>query len=587
MRPGVKPKPLRAALQYPDFRRLIVSMGLSSGGDWLYNVALVIFVYEQTGSPGWVAATTVTRLAPYVFLGPIGGAIAERHDVRRVMVISDVVRAVLMGLLALVAAAGGSAGFAVVLSFLATAAGTAYLPCVARGLPELVREQHLAAANSVSSTVQNVAVVIGPAIGGLVLVLGSTTWAFALNALTFVASAAVLRGIRSIPGASSLEGTTLRTQLAGGWSVLRTSRAARWLTATQMMGAGVYGLITVFFVLIPTDLLGVENSGTGLLYGAVGVGGVAIAGVATRMADSRRPSVWLVVSIALAGLPLAALAPVDSMVPAVVIVAVLGAALVVGDIVAMTVLQRSLPPNAIARVFGMADALTVLAMLAGSLAAPTVVDAVGLEDALLFCGLASAGLGLIALPSLLSLDRAAEARRLQLAPHVQVLEELAIFDGTTRRGLEAMAVAAVRERVMAGTEVVREGDPATAFFVVVEGRLAVHTVGERDEIRRVGTLRPGDAFGEVGLIAHLPRTATVSAVADCVLDRIGGEAFLAALQADDNARATFLRRARGRARPLAPEQGRCHRGSVAGRLCARGYTGEVAIRTDHDRLEGA
>ncbi len=540
---GAKPKPLRTALQQPDFRRLIISMGLSSGGDWLYNVALVIFVYQQTGSPGWVAATTITRLAPYVFLGPIGGAIAERHDARRVMVISDVVRAVLMGLLAVVAATGSSAGLAVGLSFLATAAGTAYLPCVARGVPELVGEQHLAAANSVSSTVQNVAVVIGPAIGGLVLVFGSTTWAFAINALTFLASAAVLRGIHPIPGASSLEGTSLRAQLAGGWHVLRTSRAARWLTATQMMGAGVYGLVTVFFVLIPTDLLDAGSSGTGLLYAAVGIGGVAIAGVTTTMADSRRPSIWLVVAIALSGLPLAALAPMDSMGLALGVVAVLGAALVVGDIVAMTVLQRSLPPDAIARVFGMADALTVLAMLAGSAVAPMVVDALGLEEALIACGLASAALGLIALPPLLSLDRAAEARRLELAPHVGVLDELAIFDGTARRGLEAMAGSAVRVRVTAGTDVVREGDPATAFFVVVDGQLAVHALGEHDQIHRFSTLRPGDAFGEIGLIAQLPRTATVSAETDCVLDRISGEAFLAAVQADDNARATFLGRA--------------------------------------------
>jgi predicted MFS family arabinose efflux permease len=459
------------------------------------------------------------------------------------MVISDLVRAVLMGVLALVAATSGSAGVAVVVSFLATAAGTAYLPCVARGLPEMVGERHLAAANSVSSTVQNVAVVIGPAIGGLVLLLGSTTWAFAINAVTFLASAVVLRGIHPIPGAGSLEGTGLRAQLAGGWNVLRTSRAARWLTATQMMGAAAYGLVTVFFVLIPAELLGTGSSGTGPLYAAVGVGGVAIAGVTTRMADSPRPSVWLVVAMAMSGLPLAALALAGSMGPALVIVAVLGAALVVGDVVAMTVLQRSLPPDAIGRVFGIADALTVLAMVVGSAAAPAVVDGLGLEEALIATGLAIAVLSLIALPPLLSLDRAAEARRLELEPHVRVLEALAIFDGTTRRGLESMAVSAVREHVTAGTDVVREGDPATAFFVVVEGQLSVRARGEHDETRLVNTLCAGDAFGEIGLIAQLPRTATVSASTDCVLDRISGDAFIVAVQADDHARATFLRRA--------------------------------------------
>jgi len=538
-----KARPLRAALGYRDFRRLITSMGLSSGGDWLYNVALVTFVYEQTGSPGWVAVTTVTRLAPYVLFGAVGGAIAERHDARTVMVVSDLTRAVLMGLLALVAATGGSAGFAVAISFLTTTFGTAYLPCVARGTPEMVKEDHLAAANSLSSTVQNVAVVVGPAIGGLVLAFGSTTWAFAVNAATFLGSALVLRGIRPIPGADSLEGTTLRDQVAGGAKVLHTSRAARWLTVAQMAGALVYGLVTVFFVLIPTELLDAGSGAMGPLYAAVGIGGVVIAAVTTPMADSRHPSVWLAGAIAMSGLPLAVLAFSDSMAVALIVVGVAGAAWVVGDIVSLTVLQRSLPQDAIARVFGMADALIVLAMLAGSLVAPVAIDLLGLEGALVASGVATLVLGVISFRPLLSLDQAADARRLELEPYVRMLEQLAVFEGTSRRGLEAMAASATREHVPEGTAVVREGDPASDFFVVVEGQLEVWAVGDHERVRRVATVGPGEAFGEIGLLAHLPRTATVGTITDCVIDRIDGEAFLTAVRSDDHARATFQRRA--------------------------------------------
>ena len=190
---------MRSVLAIPDYRRLITALALSEAGDWLYNVALLVLVYDLTDSPTWVAATTVVRLLPYVLFAAFGGVVAERHDVRTVMLVSDLSRAALMGILAVASATGAGAAVVIASAFVATAAGTAYLPAVARGIPVLVGEHHLAAANALRSTVTNVAVVMGPAIGGLVLVFGSPTIAFAANAGTFVASALVLRSSRSIP----------------------------------------------------------------------------------------------------------------------------------------------------------------------------------------------------------------------------------------------------------------------------------------------------------------------------------------------------------------------------------------------------
>src|SRR3954452_1467909 len=89
------------------FHLLLVSLAVSSLGDWLYNVALLAFVYERTGSPGWVAATTVARVPPMLVLGPFGGALADRHDRRRLLIASDLGRALLMA--ALAGGAGGGA----------------------------------------------------------------------------------------------------------------------------------------------------------------------------------------------------------------------------------------------------------------------------------------------------------------------------------------------------------------------------------------------------------------------------------------------------------------------------------------------
>src|SRR5579884_77166 len=113
------------------FQLLITSLAVSSCGDWLYNVALLAFVYERTGSATWVSLTTAARVFPIVALGPLGGVLADRYDRRRLMIGADVVRAGLMGMLGIAAAAGLPILLAPVLAAAATAAGAVYPPCVA------------------------------------------------------------------------------------------------------------------------------------------------------------------------------------------------------------------------------------------------------------------------------------------------------------------------------------------------------------------------------------------------------------------------------------------------------------------------
>ena len=88
------------------FALLLSSLAVSSCGDWLYNVALLAFVYQRTGSPTWVAITTAARVIPMVALGPLGGVLADRCDRRRLIIASDLTRGALMVALAGVAAAG-------------------------------------------------------------------------------------------------------------------------------------------------------------------------------------------------------------------------------------------------------------------------------------------------------------------------------------------------------------------------------------------------------------------------------------------------------------------------------------------------
>jgi MFS family permease len=72
----------RGILAIRDARALIGASALSQFGNWLYNAALLAYVYSATHSAGWVGAATICRLLPYVLLGPLGGMIADRYDRR-------------------------------------------------------------------------------------------------------------------------------------------------------------------------------------------------------------------------------------------------------------------------------------------------------------------------------------------------------------------------------------------------------------------------------------------------------------------------------------------------------------------------
>ena len=126
---------IRAALRYPAFRSLLSALAVSQVGDWLYNLALVMLVYDRTHSPAWAGVTTAARVVPIVALGPLGGVLADRFDRRRLMLTSDLARMGLMVLLAAVAAARLPILLAPVIAAMATAAAAPYLPCVAAVTP--------------------------------------------------------------------------------------------------------------------------------------------------------------------------------------------------------------------------------------------------------------------------------------------------------------------------------------------------------------------------------------------------------------------------------------------------------------------
>ncbi|HEX6459837.1 MAG TPA: MFS transporter [Thermoleophilaceae bacterium] len=540
---------MRAALRHRDLRLLFGGLVISASGSWAYNVALLAYVFERTGSLGWVAAAGLGRFLPALVFSTYGGVVAERYERVRVMVTSDLLCLVLQAALCVAAALTAPAWVAIALAALTSVANIVYNPAVAAMLPELAGEDDLVAANALNGTIENLVVIVGPAIGAGLVAIGSSALAFGVNAASFGVSALLVMQMRARSKPVDVtEGATagIWKQMSVGVQAIFGSGAARVLVMFSVLASFVYGTDTVLLVGVSDAQLGTGAKGFGYLLAGLGVGGILMAFVVDRLASSRRLALIITAGMAVYCLPTALLVAVHSPGVAFLLEVVRGAGTLVVDVLAITALQRAVSDEVIARVFGVFFALVLGAISLGTLVAPPLVNGPGLHTALYVMGFAPIAIGLLGYPALVRIDRAAAGRLAELEPRIALLERLGIFASANRAVLERLASACTAVRVGAGDAVVREGEEPDALYVIVSGRMDVKARGEGEaEERHVRVMEPGSYFGEIGLLEGIPRTATVTALGDAELYRIEGSDFLDAL-ATASAGTTLLTGARMR-----------------------------------------
>jgi MFS family permease len=373
---------LTSTLRNRNVRLLAIAFATTQLGDWLYNIVLLAYVYERTGSAVWVGATSILRILPIVVFGAFGGVVADRAPRIRVMILSDVVRAALMIAIALAAATSAPVGLIVGLVVVSTAAGTPHLPATTALLPELVDDDQLAGANSLINAIFYGALAFGPALGGLIAIVGSASAVFAINGLTFLISAGFTSFIDRPQRSADPTSQGAWEQLRAGFAAIRSSSDVLILASLVPAASFIPGCAFVLLVLVSRQFLGTGAQGANFLFAAIGVGAAGAAAVASRLADLRRPGTAFGVGLAITALPYAGLAFVHLPAVAYALLAVSGAATMVMEAVHITVLQRLLPGELLGRVFGIMDTLIYSGILAGSLLSTVLDRAFGLRIAL-------------------------------------------------------------------------------------------------------------------------------------------------------------------------------------------------------------
>ncbi len=519
----------RRVLRNPALARLLFGEFVSSVGDWLYLVALLVVVYAEQNDAVALGIIGAARVLPYVLLSVPAGIAADRYDRRMILIVTDIARGVIM--LGIAAAVWLNAGVIVIvgLAVLATCFSAFFSPTIGAYLPTLVRdESELGPANSAWASLDNLAFFVGPAVAALLLNVGGLVIAFLINALTFAVVAAVLwrlpRAVRRLPGGESAseeggrdvqaESTDLRTALA---PVLRPLSA---LAAISLVAGFVFGGLGVMTVILAVDVFGAGEGGTGLLNSAIGVGGVLGALTAGVLVLRRRLGPPLIGGSLAIGGGVALLGIVPDFGLALLAIGAAAAGAMLVDIVSTTLFQRVVPDAIRGRTLGVMETMYVLAYAAGSFVMP-VFGAIDPGPVLIGSGMAMVGSGVLALVLLgrYAIQEAPDDARRRLA-------EVPLFAGLPPAGLERAMAAAKIEAMRTGQVIIRQGDKADRFYLIVEGEVEVtqsDAGAPPSVLRRLGA---GQVFGEIGLLSGVPRTASVTAVSGGTLVALDKSPFL-------------------------------------------------------------
>ena len=255
-----------------DFRRLYAARLISFAGDWFLLIPLLGLVYEISGSPLAAAAVIAAQALPALLLAPVTGVVADRFDRKKILVVSDLLRAGLALSLLAVDAVGG-VWFPLLIVALEGAGAAFFYPASSGALPNVVSEQELAPANVLMSSAWGAMLALGAAMGGFFAAVVSRDAAFVVNAVTFVVSAILVARIGQrlqepvrTATAGFIESTRDALRYAAGHrqvAALLTSKAVHALTS-----GGAVGL----FAVMSFTLFDGGDGGTGVLFGARGLG---------------------------------------------------------------------------------------------------------------------------------------------------------------------------------------------------------------------------------------------------------------------------------------------------------------------------
>jgi MFS family permease len=390
-----------AALRYRDFALLWTSLTITASGQWLQQITLSWLVFDMTGSALQLGTINGLRMLPFLFTSLIAGVLADRIDRRRLMLATQLYLAVITLAMALLLLSGRAAVWHLyVFTFISGLGWSFTMPVRSALVPALVPRAELMNAIALSSATFNIARVIGPAIGGLLLATVGGGGNFLVQAGMYAVVIGLVATMR-VPPVSAAESrrageTGVWASLLEGLRYIRGNRLVVTLLllslVTMLVGMPYQSLLPVF----AKDVHQIGSGGLGLLMACSGVG--AIAGTLAIAGAGDFPYKGRVQLLALGatGVALALFGQASWLPLALVFLILTGGCQMMGMTLNQTLLQTSITDEMRGRVSSV-HMLDAGLMPLGSLAAGGLAEALGAPAAVTVMGMVLAGIAALAL----------------------------------------------------------------------------------------------------------------------------------------------------------------------------------------------
>jgi MFS family permease len=484
---------------------------VSATGDWFYSIAASVAVYQFSGHKSfYVGLLWVARLVPGLFLDPISGRLADRWGYRRAMLVADLSRVVIIGVLAFTLT-GRTWVSLYPLAFLNSAMAGLFRPASVGFIPTLLRskEERLSANASVMQ-VESLGGIVGSALGGIIAASGHVQIALLIDSFSFAVSAASIWLIRPSPATEETEDETEEDEqpeemgegFLAGLRYLASRPVLVFVASVLILPEFASGALLIWFVPYGETALHLGDAGVGYLYSVLTVGALLGGFVASALGSSIRLDRLLAMGVVGLGIATIVFGTVHVAVVALACCAAFGIVETVQYAAYDTLLQQAVPEDAIGRATGTMDALFFAVVLIGNAASGLLASTLGLTVSI-------AGLGIlilaVATASWLVL-RARTAGQPEAALLARIPAFASVPDDVREWAVRRMAP----EKVPSGAVIIRQGEEGDRFYTIARGKVEVSLSQDGQVMRR--ELGPGDFFGEIALLQNVPRTATVTAL---------------------------------------------------------------------------
>ncbi len=376
-----------ATLRNRNFSLLWMAGLVSLIGNWMLIAALPFYVYELTDSALMTSGLLMAMILPGVLFSSVAGVFVDRWDRRRTMIIINLLQMMVIPLLMLVQSPQ-MVWLVYVVAFIESSLSRFFMPAESALLPTLVDEDQLIAANSLNALNDNLARIIGPAIGGVLLGVLGFTAVIAADAISYLLAALLVMLLvvpEGVKKAANSQGTAkakekftqIWTELIAGLKIVRQSRILK--NSFLVIGIALFGdaILSAVLVVFVQDDMGLTAVEFGWMMTARGLGGLLGGLLIAQLGQHFTKAQLTAGGLLFSGLLLLIMVSIPVLAVALPLLVLVGIPLMAWIVSLQTILQQATEDEYRGRVFGSFGTLSALLMVLGTFIAGGLADLVG------------------------------------------------------------------------------------------------------------------------------------------------------------------------------------------------------------------